>query len=129
MKKTILRLVLACGACAFVPVIPRAVAAAPAYAVQNEVKWPENSIDYKKVHLAPKSKNDIRKLLAEVTGEAMMAFVVDVTGKTTNIQVAKATSPEFGEAAKKAVEQWQFAPGMMNGKPVAVRMMFPLSRK
>jgi TonB family protein len=82
-----------------------------------------------KLTLAPKPKNDLRKLLTEGTGQATIAFVVDVNGKTTNVQIARATSQEFGDIAKKAVEQWTFSPGMMKGKPVAVRMMFPLTRK
>ena len=116
-------------ACALLAIPSRGVAAESEYPVQNKVTWTEGSIDRQNVHLPPKPKNDLRKLLTEGSGEATVAFVVDVDGNAPNVQIAKATSKEFGDIAKKAVEQWKFSPGMMNGKPVAVRMMFPLARK
>lgn len=122
-------MVLAVATCALLAITYRGAAATPEYTVQHEVKWTEGSQELKKVHLAPKPKNDLRKLLSEGTGDAIIAFEVDTEGNATHVQIAKATSEEFGAIAKKAVEQWKFSPGLLNGKPVAVRMMFPLSRK
>ena len=124
-----MRLIFAAAACALSATVSRGAAASPDYPVQNKVTWTEGSYDQQKVHLLPKPKNDLRKLLTEGTGQATIAFEVDVNGKSTNVQIAKATSQEFGDIAKRAIEQWTFSPGMMNGKPVAVRMMFPLTRK
>ena len=129
MKNTRMCLVFA-AACALAATVSRgAAASADEYPVQNKVTWTEGSLEREKVHLAPKPQNDLRKLLTEGAGQATIAFVVDVNGNTTHVQIAKATSQEFGDLAKKAVEQWKFSPGQMNGKPVAVRMMFPVARK
>lgn len=63
---------------------------------------------------------------ARVTGEAVIAFVVDVDGSVKDARIVKATEPAFGEAALAAVSTWKFEPGMKNGSPVACQLSMPL---
>jgi TonB family protein len=60
-------------------------------------------------------------------GKAIIAFMVEQDGHTSQVQVEFATTPEFGEAAKEAIEQWIFTPGMRNGVPVRVARKEPIS--
>lgn len=58
----------------------------------------------------------------EITGGAMVDFIVDVNGRPTQVQCTKATAAAFGEAAVAAVCEWRYRPGTKDGAPVAVRM-------
>ena len=93
--------------------------------VENKVKFTGECYAINKVDEPPVLKE---RSLAGIPagGQAMMAFVVDEKGKTTQVQIAKASSKEFGEAAKKAVEKWTYRPGKKDGKPVSVKIMLPL---
>jgi periplasmic protein TonB len=59
-------------------------------------------------------------LLAKIglEGSAVVECIVDEDGRITSATVATATHALFGEAARKAVLQWRFSPGMLNGEPV-----------
>ncbi len=52
--------------------------------------------------------------------------MVELDGHTSQVQVRFATNPEFGEAAKEAIEQWIFTPGLRNGVPVRVAFTEPM---
>lgn len=54
-----------------------------------------------------------------------LSFVVSENGSVKNIRVERATGPEFAEAAISALKQWEFEPGLLDGKPVPVRMRLP----
>ena len=54
-----------------------------------------------------------------ISGAAWVSFIVDETGATTQVQCARATDKEFGEAAIAAVKQWRFKPARKDGKVVA----------
>ena len=63
---------------------------------------------------------------AGIHGEALIAFIVDKDGLTTEVQVEKASDKTFGEAAQQAVSKWKFKPGMKNGEPIRVAMKVPV---
>ena len=44
----------------------------------------------------------------------------------TNAILQDATTPEFGDAALKAVSQWRFLPRVKDGQPVATKVALPL---
>ncbi|HUJ42277.1 MAG TPA: energy transducer TonB [Opitutaceae bacterium] len=60
------------------------------------------------------------------TGKATVVFTITATGAVTNPVLQDATSPEFGDAALKAVSRWRFLPRMKDGQPVASRVALPL---
>jgi len=64
-----------------------------------------------------------------IKGEAKVAFYITSDGTTDRIEVVSATSPEFADAARLAVENWRFKPAMLNGKPVSLRALqtFPFT--
>ena len=63
---------------------------------------------------------------AGIHGEALIAFIVDKDGLTTEVQVENASDKAFGEAAQQAVSKWKFKPGMKNGEPIRVAMKVPV---
>jgi len=59
--------------------------------------------------------------------QVMIEFTVDPTGKPT--QIASTTPDADGElvsAVLAAVEKWQFAPALADGKPVAMKVALPV---
>jgi TonB family protein len=60
----------------------------------------------------------IRAIGREAT--ATVAFDVDEHGIPVNLQVLNASHPIWGPEAMAVVREWQFAPGMKSGAPVAV---------
>lgn len=63
---------------------------------------------------------------AGVRGEALIAFIIDKDGRTTEVQVEKASDSAFGESAQQAVAKWKFKPGKKNGEPIRVAMKVPI---
>jgi hypothetical protein len=59
-------------------------------------------------------------------GEAVISFIVEVDGSTSQIQIAKATSAPFGELARACVSRWVFRPGSKGGKPIRVATNVPI---
>jgi TonB family protein len=59
--------------------------------------------------------------------QVVLEFVVDAAGKPTLLAsgTPKANS-ELVAAVLSAVEQWQFAPALANGKPVARKVVLPV---
>jgi TonB family protein len=51
-------------------------------------------------------------------GSATVTFYVDATGHARAAAVTDASSPEFAEAARAAVEQWRYEAPKQNGRPV-----------
>jgi TonB family protein len=64
---------------------------------------------------------------AGITGKALIAFMVEPDGHTSQVQIESATNSIFGEAAKEAIEQWTFTPAMRNGVPVRVILKVPIA--
>lgn len=54
-----------------------------------------------------------------VRGQAVVECVVGEDGVITSATVVSATHQLFGDSARRAVMQWKFLPGRLNGQPVA----------
>ena len=55
---------------------------------------------------------------AHLGGFVIVECIIDKTGVVRDAKVVKSTSAMFDQAALDAVQQWQFAPGSLYGKPV-----------
>ena len=66
-------------------------------------------------------------LRAEVTGQVIVMFTIDVSGKVVRPEVKSATRPEFATSVITAVSDWEFSPATLHGKPVEIRVeqIFP----
>ena len=67
----------------------------------------------------------------EVTGfdigkSVKVEFVVDTTGRTSDITVKSASDRDLADAVVDAVKEWRFAPAVKNGAPVATRVVLPV---
>jgi len=68
-----------------------------------------------------------QELLAKrVEGFAVVAFLVQLDGTTTQCQVVEASDAAFGEAARQAIAQWSFSPPKFGGKPGRIAMTLPV---
>jgi TonB family protein len=71
-------------------------------------------------------------VMPEVSGrhvgeQVLIEFVVDETGKPTFLTSAQpGVDSELLAAVLTAVAQWQFAPAVVDGKPVARKVMLPV---
>ena len=64
---------------------------------------------------------------AGITGSVTVAFVVNVNGKTEQVQAIRATNRDFAEQAELAVSRMVFRPAKTaEGEPVACRMVMPV---
>ena len=63
-------------------------------------------------------------VLSRTGGIVTLQAVVDETGRVVELEVLRAPRPDpgFSRAALDAVASWRYRPGMVNGRPVAVRM-------
>lgn len=73
----------------------------------------------------PPYTEDARK--GRVQGVVILQTVVDVQGKITQIEVVKALPLGLTESAVAAVQQWQYKPAMLDGRPVPVYMTITVS--
>ncbi|WP_396615950.1 energy transducer TonB [Lysobacter soli] len=62
-------------------------------------------------------------LRAERNGQATVVFFIDESGAVSDPTLESATSPDFGQAALKAVRSWKYRPASRAGKPVRVGPM------
>jgi periplasmic protein TonB len=61
------------------------------------------------------------------TGEVVVTFVVDESGRVLNPRVVSSTGRIFEEPTVRAIGQWRFAPGTVHGVPVRFRMSVPVA--
>ncbi len=61
-----------------------------------------------------------------VSGEVLVDFIVDPSGKVRNATAVHSSQREFEESACAAVSKWKFRPGIKNGHPVYVHMQVPI---
>ena len=59
---------------------------------------------------------------AKVSGECIVAAVVDAKGVPQDVHVTKGLRPDLDANAIAAVKQYRFRPGLHNGKPVQVQL-------
>ena len=57
-------------------------------------------------------------------GTVVLRAIIDETGRVTAIRVGRqpGVNAGFVEAAREAVSQWRYEPGLYGGEPVAVSM-------
>ncbi|MBB1059393.1 energy transducer TonB [Marilutibacter spongiae] len=61
------------------------------------------------------------------SGRVVLAVVVDPRGQATAVSIAESsTSTLLDEAAREAVQRWQFEPALEGGKPVADTIEIPV---
>lgn len=58
--------------------------------------------------------------------EVLMELIIDTEGVPTNIRVLESDNRAFTVAALKAIVQWRFSPGMVDGETVNVRVEMPM---
>ena len=63
---------------------------------------------------------------SNISGHAVLRFIVTADGRTAGIVVEKATHPGFGEAATEAVAKWRYRPALKDGRPVACSLIIPV---
>jgi periplasmic protein TonB len=64
---------------------------------------------------------------AEYAGSTVeLAFIVDATGKPTELSVTSSPAGALSEAIVDAVKQWRFTPAHVNGAPVATKVVLPV---
>jgi RNA polymerase sigma factor (sigma-70 family) len=71
----------------------------------------------------PKYPAELKVLGME--GKALVSFVVGADGVVREVEVEDATNDAFGEAAKKALEQWKFKAAQKGGSTVNCRIAQP----
>ena len=57
-----------------------------------------------------------------ITGEVLIALIVNSRGLPVNVHVVRSVDREIDASAVEAVRQWRFEPARRDGKPVAVRV-------
>ncbi len=57
---------------------------------------------------------------ARIQGIVIVQAIVDKEGNVTNVKLLRSLPMGLGEEAVKAVKNWKFKPGTLNGKPVDV---------
>jgi periplasmic protein TonB len=67
-------------------------------------------------------------LMAGIEGDVLLEVVVLADGKVGDVRVTKSLDSEYGldRQAVEATKQWEFRPGVKDGKPVAVRVQIEL---
>ncbi len=68
----------------------------------------------------PEYSDQARK--AKFQGNVLLTVVVDSSGRVRDIQVARSLGMGLDQKAIEAVQKWKFAPGMKDGRPVAVQV-------
>ena len=126
MRFVLAMLVWACAASAAVAKVG-AQEAATVYASGNGVSPP--------VPVKSVSPNYTSEALSrKIAGTVLLEAVVLPNGTVGNVIVVRSVDPYFGldEQAFRAMKQWEFKPGLKDGKPVAVRarveMMFVVAK-
>ena len=88
--------------------------------------------------VAPRVLTDVKPqytadaIRARLEGVVVMDVVVGIDGKVANARVTRTLDPGLDEEALRAVKQWRFEPGKVEGKPVnvlvTIEMTFHLRR-
>jgi TonB family protein len=68
----------------------------------------------------PDYSDEARK--AKYQGTVVLSLIVDPSGRTRNIRIARSLGMGLDQKAMEAVQKWQFAPGMKDGHAVAVQV-------
>lgn len=63
------------------------------------------------------------------TGSALVTLTVGQDGLPRDLELLRASQPEFGEAVMTALKKWRFEPGRKEGQAVNVRLTIPIEFK
>jgi protein TonB len=63
----------------------------------------------------------------KISGTVYLEILIDATGQVHTARVLRSVSPTLDQAAVACVKQWQFAPAMRRGRPVAVLAQAPVA--
>jgi TonB family protein len=58
-------------------------------------------------------------------GRVEIELTVTKTGTTKDLRIVRGTNAEFSKLCLEAAAKWRFKPGMINGKPMNVRVVLP----
>ena len=61
-----------------------------------------------------------------VSGEVLVEFVVDESGRVLNPRIIRSTRTAFEGPTLSAVARWRFEPGTRRSKPVRFKMVVPV---
>ncbi len=61
-----------------------------------------------------------------IDASAVIAFIVEKDGTTSEAQVVKTTDEEFGEAARQSILRRRYSPPKKGGQPVRIAVEEPL---
>ena len=64
---------------------------------------------------------------AQLEGDVLVQAMVSPDGKVRDVQVLQSVHPVLDEAARKAVQQYEYTPGRRNGIPEAAVMRITVS--
>lgn len=66
----------------------------------------------------------------KISGKVVVSFFVETNGKITNVKVMHSAYPSLDAEAVRAVKSMpNWKPAILNGKPVRLRMVIPVSFK
>ena len=65
-------------------------------------------------------KYTVDALRARIEGDVKLEAIVDLKGKIEKSRVKESLDPELDAEAMKALKQWQFEPGRVNGQPARI---------
>jgi TonB family protein len=114
--KTILLSLIALFAAACASTSPHEVTFTGDY-VDGRKNLPEIAVSV--IHSEP-PKTPVSARTSGATADAVIACIVERDGRTSEVQIVRATDEKFGAAARQAVMHWRYAPPMKNGQPVRV---------
>lgn len=81
--------------------------------------------------VAPTYPQEAKK--KKIQGEVALDVTVDEQGKVVRTKIIKSVDPSLGEAATKAIKQWEYAPLILDGQPkafiVTVHVNFALDKE
>lgn len=82
---------------------------------------------YEPLIIPPKTVKMVNPIYTEVAqrrgykGDVVIEFTVDLNGKATDIEFVGHTQNHLKRAVKKAIKQWKFSPGTVNGNDAVMR--------
>ena len=63
----------------------------------------------------------------KISGSVVLSMVIGTDGLAHDINVQRSLDPGLDKNAADVVQQWHFAPGTLNGEPVAVRAVIEIN--
>lgn len=90
--------------------------------IGGEAFGPGNGVSAPRAIYDPDPEYSDEARRAKYQGTVVLSLIVDPSGRARNIHVARSLGMGLDEKAIDAVRNWRFAPGMKDGRPVAVQV-------